>query len=92
VVCHHFHVTLQRLCRWLLAASDRLHTDRLDLTQEMLGSALGIPRTGVTTAALELQEAEAIHYRRGRIAIVNTHARGRRPVVCQRPPTRARPE
>jgi CRP-like cAMP-binding protein len=71
VVCHRFHRLLERLCRWLLTATDRLHTDRLALTHEELAHALGSPRTVVTTAAVALQDAGAIKYRHGRITILN---------------------
>jgi CRP-like cAMP-binding protein len=82
VVCNHFHELLQRLCRWLLTATDRLQTDQLDLTHETLGYALGVPRTAVTRAALELQDAEAIRYRHGRIAIVNRRRLERSACEC----------
>ena len=71
VVCHNFHNVLQRLCRWLLAATDRLQTDRLELTHDTLGEVLGVPRQTVSAAAVELQDAQAIRSRRGRIAILN---------------------
>lgn len=71
VICHRFHRTLERLCCWLLTASDRLGTERFRLTHEELGCLLGVPRTGITTAALALQDAGAIHCRHGRIALLN---------------------
>ena len=71
VVCHRFHRILERLCRWLLTATDRLRTDRLALTHEEIAQALGSPRTVVTTAAVALQDAAAIKYRHGRIVILN---------------------
>jgi CRP-like cAMP-binding protein len=71
VVCHHFHSDLPRLCRWLLIAMDRLHCQTLDVTHDALALAIGVPRTQVTCAALELQDAGAIRYRRGRIHILN---------------------
>jgi CRP-like cAMP-binding protein len=71
VVCHHFHSDLPRLCRWLLIAIDRLHCQTLDVTHDALALAIGVPRTQVTCAALELQDAGAIRYRRGRIHILN---------------------
>ena len=70
-VCHHFHPLSERLCRWLLTASDRVHADVLALTQENLAQVLGVPRTAVSAATVELQRAEAIRCRRGSITIVN---------------------
>ena len=70
-VCHHFHQLSERLCRWLLHASDRLHVDTLPLTHEMLAHILGAPRTAVSAATGELQKGDAIQCRRGSIVLVN---------------------
>lgn len=70
-VCHHFHPLSERLCRWLLAASDRVHSATLALTQESLAQVLGVPRTAVSAAAVDLQRADAIRCRRGSIELVN---------------------
>ena len=70
-VCHRFHSARQRLCRWLLVASDHAESNMLELTQEVIGQSLGIPRTGVTAIAVELQDAGAIRCRHGRITILN---------------------
>jgi CRP-like cAMP-binding protein len=71
VLCHRYHSLLDRLCRWLLRASDVVETDRLELTQEDLSQLLGVPRTSVTNVALAIQDAGAIWYRHGRIRILN---------------------
>ena len=71
LVCHRFHSSSQRLSRWLLGAGDRFGSDSLDLTHECLASALGIPRTAVTAAAVLLQDAGHIWYRHGHIIIKN---------------------
>ena len=70
-VCHHFHPLSERLCRWLLNASDCVRDDALDLTHETLGQVLGVHRNAVGAAALELEHANAIRCARGRIVIVN---------------------
>ena len=70
-LCHRFHTVEEALGRWLLLAQDRLHTDSLNLTQEIISHALGVPRTGVTMAAGSLQRAGLIRYSRGKIAIVD---------------------
>ena len=70
-LCHRFHTVEEALGRWLLMAQDRLHTDCLNLTQEIISHALGVPRTGVTMAAGALQRAGLIRYSRGKIAIVD---------------------
>ncbi|MGH7330923.1 MAG: Crp/Fnr family transcriptional regulator [Polyangiaceae bacterium] len=70
IVCHHFHSVLQRVCRWLLMAAERLQSDTLDVTHEVIAHALGMPRTGVTETAVRLQDAHAITCRHGRITIL----------------------
>jgi CRP-like cAMP-binding protein len=70
-VCNRFHTVEKRLCRWLLVAHDRVKSETLDLTQEIIAHMLGTPRTGVTMAAVALQRAGVITYSRGRITILN---------------------
>ena len=70
-LCHRFHTVEEALGRWLLMAQDRLNTDSLNLTQEIISHALGVPRTGVTMAAGALQRAGLIRYSRGKIRIVD---------------------
>lgn len=74
VVCNRFHTIEKRLCRWLLIARDRVKTNNLHLTQEIIAHMLGISRTGVTMAAVSLQRAGLIRYSRGRIEILNPRA------------------
>jgi CRP-like cAMP-binding protein len=69
--CHRFHTAHQRLARWLLMASDRTRSSRVELTQEQLAHVLGLQRTGVTVANVALQDAGAIRSRHGRITIVD---------------------
>jgi CRP-like cAMP-binding protein len=70
-VCNRFHTIEKRLCRWLLIARDRVDSDYLDLTQEIIAHMLGTPRTGITMAARVLQEQGLIRYARGKITILN---------------------
>ncbi|MDT7540862.1 MAG: hypothetical protein QOE33_766 [Acidobacteriota bacterium] len=74
VVCNRFHPIEKRLCRWLLTASYGLKLNTLHLTQEIIGHMLGVPRTGVTMAAVSLQRAGLIRYSRGKIEFVNREA------------------
>jgi CRP-like cAMP-binding protein len=69
-VCNRFHFREQALRRWLLTVQDRVNSDSLDLTQENISNALGIPRTAVTKAAATMQRDGLIRYSRGRIIIV----------------------
>jgi len=65
--CAALHPVEARLCRWLLQLQDRAGgAAALPLTQEFLAEMLGVHRTSVTMAALALQRAGLIAYRRGR--------------------------
>ena len=70
-VCNRLHSVEQQLCRWLLLSHDRLQTDELVMTQELIADMLGVRREGVTVAAGHLQDAGAISYVRGRIQILD---------------------
>jgi CRP-like cAMP-binding protein len=70
-VCNRHHSLDQQLCRWLLLSLDRLQSNELAMTQELIANMLGVRREGVTGAAGKLQELGLIHYRRGHITVVN---------------------
>jgi CRP-like cAMP-binding protein len=70
-VCNRLHSVEQQLCRWLLLSHDRIDTDELIMTQELIADMLGVRREGVTLAAGRLQEAGAIKYVRGHIKILD---------------------
>lgn len=70
-VCNRLHTVEQQLCRWLLLSRDRLNTDELVMTQELIANMLGVRREGVTHAAQRLQEDGLISYVRGRIQILD---------------------
>lgn len=70
-VCNRYHTVEQQFCRCLLLSHDRLPTDSLDMTQELISSILGVRREGVTEAAGKLQRAGYISYSRGRIKVIN---------------------
>ena len=78
--CHRFHSTRQRLARWLLEASDRTQSATIEITQERLAQALGIQRTGVTTASVSLQDLGVVRARHGRITVI--HRERLRDVAC----------
>jgi CRP-like cAMP-binding protein len=70
-VCNRHHSLDQQLCRWLLLSLDRLDGPELVMTQELIANMLGVRREGVTEAALSLQEAGLIRYRRGHITVLD---------------------
>src|SRR6202166_935438 len=69
-VCNRHHSVDQQLCRWLLLSLDRLSSNELIMTQELIANMLGVRREGVTEAAGKLQKAGLIHYHRGKITIL----------------------
>ena len=70
-VCNRHHSLEQQLCRWLLLSLDRLPTNELTMTQELIANMLGVRREGVTEAAGHLQAAGLIRYSRGRITVLD---------------------
>ena len=70
-VCNRHHSVDQQLCRWLLLSLDRLPSNELSMTQELIANMLGVRREGVTEAAGKLQHAGLISYRRGKIVVLD---------------------
>ena len=70
-VCNRHHSVDQQLCRWLLLSLDRLPSNELSMTQELIANMLGVRREGVTEAAGKLQSAGLIHYSRGKITVLD---------------------
>jgi CRP-like cAMP-binding protein len=70
-VCNRHHSVAQQLCRWLLMSMDRLPSNRIVMTHQLIAHMLGVRREGVTEAAGKLQRAGAISYRRGRIEVLD---------------------
>lgn len=71
VVCNRHHAVDQQLCRFLLLCLDRLPDNHIHLTQELIGSMLGVRREAVTEAAGKLQAAGLIQYSRGLIKVID---------------------
>jgi CRP-like cAMP-binding protein len=80
-VCNRHHSVEQQLCRWLLLSLDRLSSDSLTMTQELIANMLGVRREGVTEAAGNLQRAGLIRYSRGRIEVLDRP--GLETAVCE---------
>lgn len=70
-VCNRHHSVEQQLCRWLLLTLDRLPSNELTMTQELIANMLGVRREGVTEAAGKLQARGYIRYRRGHITVLD---------------------
>jgi CRP-like cAMP-binding protein len=70
-VCNRLHSIDQQLCRWLLLSYDRLPSDKLVMTQNLISNMLGVRREGITIAARHLQEQGVITYVRGTITLLD---------------------
>jgi len=69
--CNRHHSVDQQLCRWILLSLDRLPSNELKMTHELIANMLGVRREGVTEAAGNLQRAGLIYYRRGHIKVLD---------------------
>ncbi|NMM37910.1 MAG: Crp/Fnr family transcriptional regulator [Glaciimonas sp.] len=70
-VCNRHHSVEQQLSRFLLLTLDRLPSNELTMTQELIANMLGVRREGVTEAAGKLQSYGFIRYRRGHITVLD---------------------
>ena len=83
-VCNRHHTVDQQLCRWLLLSLDRLSSNELIMTHELIANMLGVRREGVTDAAGKLQKLGVIRYSRGRITVLNRPELERHCCECYR--------
>ena len=81
-VCNRHHTLDQQLCRWLLISLDRLNSNKLRMTQQLIADMLGVRREGVTEAAGRLQFSGAIQYTRGEITVVDRNVLEDRVCEC----------
>lgn len=81
-VCNRHHSVDQQLCRWLLLSLDRLPSNQLTMTQELIANMLGVRREGVTEAAGKLQKLGIIEYVRGKITVLDRPGLERRCCEC----------
>jgi CRP-like cAMP-binding protein len=69
--CNRHHSVDQQLCRWLLLSLDRLASNHLVMTHELIANMLGVRREGVTDAAGKLHRLGVIEYARGAITVLD---------------------
>ena len=81
-VCNRHHSLDEQLCRWLLLSLDRLPSNELVMTQELIANMLGVRREGVTEAAMKLQRQGLIRYARGHITVLDRPALEQRTCEC----------
>jgi CRP-like cAMP-binding protein len=83
-MCNIRHTLLHRLARWLLLARDRLDSDLIPLTHELLSMMLGVRRAGITAALAQLEVAGALRKSRGTILIADPVELERHACECYR--------
>jgi len=81
-VCNQHHSLEQQLCRWLLMSADRLHENKLVVTQELIAYLLGVRRESVTAAAGLLHKDGLITNARGLIRITDRPTLEKRVCEC----------
>ena len=80
-VCNRLHSLEQQLCRWLLLSHDRLDSDKLVMTHDLISNMLGVRREGVTLAAQKLATKNLIKNVRGTITVLDRQ--GLEEAVCE---------
>jgi CRP-like cAMP-binding protein len=80
-VCNRLHTVEQQLCRWLLLSHDRLNSDELVMTHDLISNMLGVRREGVTLAAQKLAKRNLIKNVRGTIKLIDRQ--GLEEAVCE---------
>ncbi|HYP50662.1 MAG TPA: Crp/Fnr family transcriptional regulator [Pyrinomonadaceae bacterium] len=80
-VCNRLHTVDQQLCRWLLLSHDRLSSDVLVMTHDLISNMLGVRREGITLAAQKLAKRKLIKNVRGTITVIDRS--GLEEAVCE---------
>jgi CRP-like cAMP-binding protein len=80
-VCNRLHGIEQQLCRWLLLSHDRLESDKLVMTHDLISNMLGVRREGITLAAQKLAAKNLITNKRGTMTVIDR--RGLETAVCE---------
>jgi len=80
-VCNRLHAVEQQLCRWVLLNHDRLDSDKLVMTHDLISNMLGVRREGVTLAAQKLAKRKLIKNVRGTITVIDRP--GLEEAVCE---------
>ena len=81
-VCNRHHSLEQQLCRWLLLSVDRLPSNRLEMTEELVANMLGVRPEGVAEAAGMLRADGLIEYRKGAITLLDRPKLEQRACEC----------
>jgi CRP-like cAMP-binding protein len=81
-LCNQMHPIEQRLSRWLLTFADRLHSEELPTTQQLIADMLGVTRSEISRTAGALGDSHLIDYSRGHLSITNRAELKKRACEC----------
>lgn len=81
-VCNRHHTLNQQFCRWLLLSLDRLPSNRLVMTQQLIANMLGVRRESVSVVAGQLHKEGLIDYKRGHITVLDRAGLEERTCEC----------
>ena len=71
--CNRLHSIEKQLCRWLLLTHDRLDSDVILITHDLISKMLGVSRETVTLITKKLKQRKLIENARGIITIIDRH-------------------
>jgi CRP-like cAMP-binding protein len=71
VACNGLHSVQQRCCRWMLMTQDRVQSETLPLTHELVAMMLGVRRASISEVLRPLQEWGLIRSQRGQITVLD---------------------
>ena len=80
--CNRHHPVDQQLCRWMLLSLDRLSSNKISMTDKLIGNMLGLSTADVAKATNMLQKAGLIHYNAGEITVLDRTGVERRSCEC----------
>jgi CRP-like cAMP-binding protein len=80
--CNRHHPIDQQLCRWMLLSLDRLPSNRISMTEKLIGNMLGLSPAEVRKSTKVLQKAGLIHYDAGAIIVLDRPAVEKRSCEC----------
>ena len=84
VACNGLHTVDARCCRWLLHAQDRLASNELPLTHDLISTMLGVRRPTVTLVMNSLAQAGIVSASRGTLRILDRMTLESRACECYR--------
>ena len=83
-VCNRHHAVDQQFCRWLLLSLDRLPSNVLTMTHELIANMLGLSVAEVVTLADKLQELLLLTHKGGQIRVTDRPGVERKSCECYR--------